>query len=40
VALEQVSLRPLNLPDGSQRLFARRTVLLRQVCVTAFRPPR
>ena len=26
VALEQVSLRPLNLPDGSQRLFARRTL--------------
>jgi len=26
VALEQVSLRPLNLPDGSQRLCARRTL--------------
>lgn len=26
VALEQVSFRPLNLPDGSQRLCARRTI--------------
>jgi hypothetical protein len=26
VALEQVSFRPLSLPDGSQRLFARRTL--------------
>jgi putative transposase len=26
LALEQVSLRPLTLPDGSQRLFARRTI--------------
>src|SRR5205814_5644482 len=26
VALEQVSFRPLNLPDGTQRLCARRTI--------------
>jgi len=26
VALEQVSLRPLSLPDGRQRLCARRTL--------------
>jgi hypothetical protein len=26
VALEQASLRPLSLPDGTQRLCARRTI--------------
>src|SRR2546428_13528831 len=26
VALEQVSLRPMSLPDGRQRLWARRTI--------------